>query len=95
MAGVAAVAEVLVVATFCETVKLPVVLTEMVPVEFKPLLVTPAAVSDPMAKLPVLIKLSAPIDEAEAIVPMLFEVVLSVTLPAPRRTSPVAVMAAV
>ena len=94
MAGVAAVAEVLVVATFCETVKLPVVLTETVPVAFKPLLVTPAAVSEPMARLPVLIKLSAPIDEAEAIVPMLFEALVRVTLPAPRRTKPLAVIAA-
>ena len=36
-AGVAAVAEVLVVATFCETVKLPAVLTEMLPVALIPL----------------------------------------------------------
>ena len=94
-AGEEAVAALLLVATFCEIVKLPVVFTEIMSVELSPLYVLAPKVIEPMVKSPVLIKLSAPMPVADAMLRMLFEALVRVTLPAPPSTKLPAVTAAV
>ena len=86
--AISSVADVLVVATFCEIVKSRVVLTEMIPVESRPLYVLAPAVTEPIVKLALFTIVIAPIEAPDAIVDKVLPLLESVIALFPTSAKP-------
>ncbi len=88
-AGDEGVAEVLLVVTFCNTVRSPLfVVTDTVSVDEIPLYVVPPSVTCPISSAALLSTFSAPTDIPVAMVDSVLEALLSERLPVPKRTNP-------
>ena len=88
-AGAEVSADVLLVATFCETVRSPLlVVTATVPVELIPLYSVPPTVTCPIVNAVLLSTLRVPMEVPEAMVDKVLDALLSVQLPVPNSASP-------
>jgi len=88
-AGVAATAEVLVVLTLCEMVRLPLsACTEIVSVELRPLYVVPPTVTEPICRAPAFTTVNAPTALDDAMTDNALLVLLKVMARVPTRAKP-------